>query len=177
MPNFSTNWAIDVYEPNILKHMSHFAHQPIDYLEVGVFEGQSAWLMYEHILTHPNSTYTGVDNREGDKYFRKVIKPQSNLCGLHNVTLLDGNSTKVLQDLNGQGKEYDICYIDGNHNYAHVLIDTTLVWSLATGMIFWDDYWPSCFGVKNAVHDFLRNIPNSSYKVIEKGYQFGIMKL
>jgi hypothetical protein len=176
MVKFSNTWA-DVFKTTIETSLMHLAGEKLDYLEIGIFEGQSAHLMFENILTNPESTYTGIDPWIlGGKEIAEV-----NLRNHQNVTIISEKSHLVLEDFCRKTKKFDIAYIDGNHSYEGALSDTVLTWELAKHIIIWDDYGGRAFsedyGVRMAVTAFLRNIPDSQYKVIADGYQFAIQKL
>ena len=142
-----------------------------------MFEGHSAYLLLKHVLTHPESTYTGIDNwaifeRRKDE---ELTHPEENLKEFSNVEIVTGHSPRVLKKFIKKNRMFDIIYIDGGHKFRNTLLDTTLAWSLSRDIIIWDDYG-KILGVKRAVDAFLRNIPSDTYNIIENDYQFGVQK-
>lgn len=174
MANFSNDWAL-VFEKT-LRQLAHLTGTKLDYLEVGIFEGQSAHRMFQHLLTNPESTYTGIDIW---KYETREIA-EENLKGYENKTIITDNSRVALEKFHKDEQQFDIVYIDGDHSYKSVLSDTVLTWGLTKQIMIWDDYkrpHSREYGVRAAVQAFLRNVPNSEYKVIVDDYQFAIQKL
>ena len=177
MPNFTNNWA-DVFKKSI-DQMKPLAGTKLDYLEIGIFEGQSAYMMFNNILTHPDCTYTGIDDWSSSKnHFGETSETlaRKNLKPYKNATIITDRSRHTLEQFNKDQRSFDITYIDGNHSYQGVLSDTVLTWNMTKQIMIWDDYRNNNYGVKPAVRAFLRNFPNQ-YKVIVDDYQFAIQKL
>lgn len=182
MAEFLVNVA-EHFEKTVLTHLTGFAGQKLDYLEVGVFEGKSAHVMAEHVLTHPESTYTGIDNWVSDSWRIKGttepvwVRAKRNLAELRNVTLMEEPSAVALQELTRKKRKFDITYIDGNHRMSIALLDTVLTWDMTKHIMIWDDYRsPGHPGVEKALTALFKLIPRKTYKVIENGYQFAIKK-
>jgi hypothetical protein len=62
IPSFTTDWfntlAKDNFE-NILLPL--FKNKPVNYLEIGTFEGASIHYLFENVFNHPNSRATVID--------------------------------------------------------------------------------------------------------------------
>jgi predicted O-methyltransferase YrrM len=182
---FSSDWA-QHFVRNASAHLMHLAGQPIVYLEVGVFEGRSGCWMLDHVLTHPDSRYIGVDAwgwADGAEE-----RARSNLASHgRRVTLVKGASEDVLRDRDlWQRHSIDLAYIDGCHRAFSVLSDSLLVWPLVKpgGYIVWDDYrfrvqpWkrlPRHLRPKEALDAFLMAV-RGHYEPLFANYQLGIRK-
>lgn len=136
------------------------------YLEVGLFEGQSAFWVIDNILTHPTSHLTGIDpffDTDSDGYalpagekYKDVFYSNLSASGAkERATIIEGFSQVELRKL--PLNSFDIIYIDGSHAKADVLEDAILSWRLLKegGVLIFDDYYYtkaaidifySCFG-------------------------------
>lgn len=107
------------------------------YLEIGVYEGQSAFWMMDNILTGENCSAVLVDhfNHSGQTFHKNL--------GLHpkkeQFEIMQGLSSTVLKEL--PESSFDIVYIDGFHSAKSVLLDATLAWGLLKqgGYLIFDD--------------------------------------
>lgn len=129
------------------KWIGHFAGQPVNFLEIGSYEGQSAIWFLRNLLTHPDSRLLCVDTWhagedmpyvEGDRLlttFLDNINPWKDHCGI-----MRGKSEDVLPKL--PLKHFDFVYIDASHTAKGVLLDSVLAWRLVKdgGIVIWDDY-------------------------------------
>jgi len=110
----------------------------INYLEVGVFEGQSAFWIKENILTHKSCKLNLVD------YFHPLYEKQflENLSEVNseNIILHKGQSSEKLRSF--KPHQFDIIYIDGGHIAKDIFIDLALAWTLLKfeGTLIIDDY-------------------------------------
>jgi hypothetical protein len=109
-----------------------------NYLELGSWEGQSlalaGWLF-------PEAKLTAVD------WF---TNPQAVSNYNHNtssfkerLTSIKGTSWEVLAKWAAEGHEkFDVIYIDSDHRFDGVLLDSALAWQLLKvgGYVVWDDY-------------------------------------
>ena len=108
-----------------------------DYLELGSWEGQSAvlaaWLF-------PQSAITAVDwfaNQEANAAFDLNTRPFAD-----RLEKIPGTTWEVLHRLAANGRRFDLIYIDADHRFDAVLMDTILSWPLLRkgGFLVWDDY-------------------------------------
>jgi hypothetical protein len=109
----------------------------VDYLEIGIFEGQSLLWILENILTHPTARATGIDPFSDPSYtsgskadnYKEIFYSNLNASGSEDKTrIIEGYSQTELRKL--PLKSFDIIYIDGSHNSADVLEDAILSWRL-----------------------------------------------
>ena len=157
-----------------------FIGKPCHYLEIGVFEGRSGCWMLDNVLTHPASTYTGVDERS-----LSIPLPNLSIHGLPSSRVLyyQGDSKAILPRLD---KTFDAIYIDGDHLEEAAYQDIHNAWNLLRigGVMLIDDYLllessldPTVvFGVKKAVERFLPQI-QGKYEVIRDEYQFALKRI
>lgn len=152
-----------------------WTRQPINYLEIGVYEGMSGCWMLDNILAHLQSRYTGIDLVIGhEEAHERAIKNLSRHTD--KVRLIRGNSRDILPKLTDQ---YDIIYIDGCHSYESVHNDVIHCWKLLkkNGIVILDDYLREDYGVAQAIHTFLsfRTI-KTEYQIVYCDYQIAIRK-
>ena len=108
------------------------------YLEVGVFEGQSAFWMKENILTHKTCELVLVDLFL--PHYEKTFLSNLNQIDNHNITILKGESPQILKNL--KSNDFDIIYIDGGHIAKDIFLDLANAWNLlkVNGILVIDDY-------------------------------------
>lgn len=90
-------------------------------LEVGSYEGRSAWLWYR--LLGPGSKLTVVDLNVADTFARNAAPLVAN--GFLDRVMNGRPSNVALFDLD-PAEPFDLVYIDGSHNASHVLADMVL---------------------------------------------------
>jgi hypothetical protein len=166
---FTSDWCTD-FRKNCETLFWKFREQPINYLEIGIWEGRSACWMLDNILIHPGSKYTGVDI-----HLRKTT--MSNLeSHKDKVTVYEGDSRVVLPRID---EKFDIIYIDGDHSALGALTDSVLCWTKAKKFILWDDYRLFVPGnnVYEGVNSFVSCLNVNQYKIAVDNYQYCIEKL
>jgi len=108
-----------------------------EYLELGSWEGQSAvlaaWLF-------PTALITAVDwfaNRNAEKNFDRNTAQFSN-----RLEKVKGTTWEALSGFKVAGRRFDVIYIDADHRFDAVLLDTILAWPMLRigGYLIWDDY-------------------------------------
>lgn len=161
------------------KIFERFIGKQINHLEIGVYEGLSGCFMLDEVLTHPKSTYVGIDPYEPphDHAYPTALL---NLKREHrNVTLFQDYSFNVLPDLFAADFLFETVYIDGCHSYGGCKLDIEQCWPLLKpgGIILCDDYEREDYGVKQAVKEFLESLDPVSYKVSYEDYLIAWTKL
>jgi predicted O-methyltransferase YrrM len=155
-----------------------FAGKPIDYLEIGVFQGASFQWMLNNILTHPDCTADLVDpwlpfeaepDRRGNpriyttemmtaarQNVHEIADNASIECNIHHAT------SNAFFEQNWKG--YDLILIDGLHTYDAVLSDALSAHSCIkrkrTGVIAFDD--TNVREVRKAVERFVKVVRSRS---------------
>ena len=136
------DFGIDAFTRNIPVWeivLEPYKDKPLNYLEVGVFEGLSLIWMLENVLTNPASSATAIDIFCGD--YEKTFYANLELSGFSDkVTTIKDYSQLALRGL--PFESYDIIYIDGSHTKNDTLEDAVLSWRLVKkgGLIIFDDY-------------------------------------
>lgn len=177
-------WFDDFAKKNFEEHVLPLAGMPINYLELGVFQGRSLLWMAQHVLTHADSRAIGVDPwdpaymRKADEmessfaFAKKSLRPWKN-----KVRLFRQTSSGFLRDSAFSRHTFDVIYIDGDHSPASVLEDSVLCWPLLKlgGLIIWDDYAARSQSVKTVVK-LISRIYGDCWHTLFSNYQFGVRK-
>ncbi|MBW4661506.1 MAG: tetratricopeptide repeat protein [Drouetiella hepatica Uher 2000/2452] len=158
-------------------HLKPFTGHPVQSLEIGSFEGMSACWLLDHVLTHPMSNLTCID-----QYFQEIFEFNVAQTGAGDrLTRLTGDSHTILATL--APETYDIVYIDGCHLANHVHMDAQLAWKLvkAGGVMIFDDYeWtdPNYPGqdTRLGIDAFISSVKDQ-VAIVHQGYQIIIQKL
>jgi SAM-dependent methyltransferase len=159
---FTQDWFtlnIPVWE----KAIAPFKGKPgVKYLEVGLYEGRSAFWMLENVLTDPTSHFTGIDIFDGelkDRFFDNLRR-----CGAEGrATVLIGFSQVEMRRL--PLESFDIIYIDGSHATADVLEDAVLSYRLLSpgGVLIFDDYaWAGALYTGPLTRDETSDFPKAA---------------
>ena len=184
-------WEKDHFE-NFKKISELFNSQKDEskFLEIGTYEGRTSTWLLDNI---PNCNMTLVDPDPGP-YFHYNFRWWFNSKHLR---WIEKYSYEAL--VNERGNQYDLIYIDGDHNASGVLEDAILSWRLLKigGILLFDDYlmkidnpWFYIMHAefqthkedgltfqhpKEAINTFLE-IFKGQYELIINNYQIGIKK-
>jgi predicted O-methyltransferase YrrM len=180
----STKNMINDHLPYWEEYVGNYAGKPIEMLEIGSFQGQSATWWLDNILTHPQSHLTCVD-----PFFERKRVPDLEIfmdnikkTGKKNqTTILRGLSGDILPKLINEGKKYDVIYVDGSHEYKEVLEDCINSWFLLKpkGLLILDDYKMNPryatdkVGPKPAIDDFLKYLEEKQkgkFEILDTDY-------
>ena len=125
-------------------------NKPINFLEIGCFEGKCHLWMYKNLLLNKFSKSTVIDpfgggtgnSQHQDVYdiFKDNLKDH-----LDKITILRALSNDAVPTLSDS--EFDIIYIDGDHTAHQTNLDANMCWSKLKkgGIMAFDDYlwiWP-----------------------------------
>ncbi|MCA9080852.1 MAG: class I SAM-dependent methyltransferase [Planctomycetaceae bacterium] len=179
-PTFTTPDYAGPFRRNAEQLLMPLAGRPLRYLEIGVLEGRSAIWMLEHVLTHPQSRYVGIDcyvqskQRAGQLFAtaRTNLRRYGRKAELHNARSVD-----VLPRLARQRELFDVIYIDGDHTAFGVGLDTMLSWPLLRdgGLLAFDDMrHPKYKSLRRMVHALRREVP---HEVLLSNEQLWLRKL
>jgi hypothetical protein len=148
--NFSPR-TVCFFEHNVPiwnKALERYKAKPeVNYLEIGLFEGQSFLWMLENVLTNPTARATGIDPFSDpscafkSRTYKEIFYSNLTASGSENKTrIIEGYSQTELRKL--PLESFDIIYIDGSHISADVLEDAILSWRLLKdgGVLIFDDY-------------------------------------
>ena len=152
--SFTQNWFDQLGMKNFenLKNIINI-HEPINFLEIGCYEGNCHFWMYKNILLNKNSKSTVIEpfgNGTGNSPHADVYELfKNNLAGhLDNITILRGYSNDKLPLL--QNDTFDIIYVDGDHTAEQTYKDGINSWNLLKkrGIMIFDDYlWIGIRGI------------------------------
>lgn len=159
-----------------------YQRRPVQWLEIGTYEGRSAIWALENILTHPKSSITCIDKWEDATLysrFKRNIKQNHAFDG--KVNSVRSTSRKGLISPAILKRSFDVIYIDADHHSSSVLEDAVLSFPLlkSGGIMIFDDYTSSkehdnrC--PKQAIDAFLAAYAND-VKVIHSGWQLMLQK-
>lgn len=153
--SFTRKWFLNRNLPTFRKFVyPRWAAIPCLYLEIGVFEGQSAVWMLQRVLTHPNSRAVLIDpwlmtTKLSADFMQSVMeRALFNTRHWDNCRLLRANSAEALRRMTRRGgflgvekNSVDVCMIDGNHNALAVMDDARLCLQLVKpgGWLMFDD--------------------------------------
>jgi hypothetical protein len=180
---------------------------PITWLEIGVYEGQTAKWVLDNVLTEPGDLYVGIDPweleamdphkwpRDGrgqeqigaveETAYRTLDPYLGKHCDVR-AYLIKGRSVEVLRDqtcwLCGSDNFFDVAYIDGLHTPLGILSDAVLVWPLVKigGVIIFDDYTVRRRHTRRQIQRTINDFLQAiagSYKELFRNSQLGIQKL
>lgn len=194
--NYTQNWFLGNRE-KWWEELQVYRDQPVNFLEVGSYEGQSAVWNLKNILTHEKATLTVVDSflggddqlafmddiKDGKLFatFKANIAPWE-----HKVKIRQGMTDDILPVL--RKGFYTWAYIDAGHSADSVYKDAKNVWPLLKkgGLLFLDDYtWSHMYiGMPDKVDQdprfgidrFLEEI-TGKYEAIYKLHQLHLKKL
>lgn len=177
-PVFSSDWSRQIREiwPNcvfpLLRRLD-----PLNWLELGSFEGRSALWTVENMFLNPGSRITCVDvwqtwavfQDKADYSYEAIF--DSNTSGIPQIVKRKGTAREVLPTL--PPGSFHGCYIDTSHEEDDTLAEARLALPLMLpgAMVIFDDYeWSEETGVKRTV-DRLRDEWSHVAKLRYLGYQ------
>lgn len=147
-------YQVDWFSPHIrpwLDLLAKYKDQPVNFLEIGCFEGKATVWLLENILTHNDSRISVIDTFKGSwehQGMNTISMKQNFLENIANfknkVDVYTGESKKIVPKL--KDESFDFIYVDGSHEAVDVLRDGVLAWDKLKkgGMIIFDDYtWGS----------------------------------
>jgi predicted O-methyltransferase YrrM len=144
----------------------------INYLEVGVYEGQSFFWMLDNIFTDESNKAVAVDPFPSSIYNTFMHNLEKSGYS-QRVTVIKGYSQDKLREM--PANQFDVIYVDGDHRAPAVLSDAVMSWYLLRngGFLIFDDYlkfpeMPPELNPEVAIDSFL-TVNRNDLKVIYKG--------
>lgn len=133
------------------QHLLPYAGKEIHCLQIGAYTGDATKWLFEHVLTHPNSTLTDVDTWEGSDepaHHSMDWKDVETTYNEKNKEYLDSGrlrKKKMTSDEFFKDHPYDsfdFIYVDGDHKAVSVLKDgMNAINALSPhGILAFDDY-------------------------------------
>jgi predicted O-methyltransferase YrrM len=120
--------------------------RPWTFVEVGSYEGSSAWWIMQNLLHSPESRLYCIDawpeDGGGDERYALFLKNVGELEGRDRIEVIRDWSQNALRQLLSRGVQTDFLYIDGGHDAPTVLRDLVTGFDLVKkgGLIICDDY-------------------------------------
>jgi len=119
--------------------LASFKDRPVHFLEIGSFEGASAIWMFRHILTHPDSTLTCIDNNKFKS--RKKLEHNLRVAGFVSRAKFHWIDSQDVRS-HVPDNRFDFVYVDGSHAAPNVLYDVVNAYLICKpgGIVGCDDY-------------------------------------
>ena len=164
----------DFFSSNVFdwkKNLKKYKKKNISYLEIGSFEGISAYFIHQFFKNkniHCVDTWLGSDEHGKDVNFKDVeFKFDNNLKNVENLNKYK-NTSDIFFDNNQNF--FDIIYIDGLHKYYQVKKDlnNALKYLKEDGIIICDDYFWNLDGDKleNPISAINEVVNENSLKIV-----------
>jgi predicted O-methyltransferase YrrM len=118
---------------------------PRTIVEVGSYEGSSAWWIMNNLLKSPESRLHCIDawpDEGGEARYELFLKNIDELPSRSQITVHKDWSQNALRKLLAEGVQADVLYIDGGHEAPTVLRDLVTGFDLVKqyGIVICDDY-------------------------------------
>lgn len=116
------------------------------FVEVGSYEGSSAWWIMQNLLLSPQSRLYCIDawpdGQGGDERYQLFLRNIGELPNRAQIEVLRDWSQNALRALLARGVRADLLYVDGGHDAPTVLRDLVTGFDLVKpgGVIICDDY-------------------------------------
>ena len=161
--------------------------RPIKYLEIGANYGANLIAVSRTFALHPKSEIHCIDPWEDSETYTEYKNEQKYIYEsfLQNmktfkcpVNVHRGYSKDCLLEF--EEKDFDIIFVDGNHEAPFVLEDAILSFRKLklNGILIFDDYlWGQKYGVKDAVDSFLLCYRNFVHLIAIEDGQIFIQKI
>jgi predicted O-methyltransferase YrrM len=119
--------------------------QPRTVVEVGSYEGSSAWWLMTHLLRAPESRLYCIDawpDAEGLARYELFLRNIGELPNRGQIEAIRDWSQNALRELIRRGVRADLLYVDGGHDAPTVLRDLVTGFDLVKpgGLVICDDY-------------------------------------
>jgi predicted O-methyltransferase YrrM len=174
--DFTSDWTSGNF-PTWRRVLAPLVNHHPAILEVGSWEGRSAVFFLDFL---PGSRITCVDTFAGSAEHDPAVAAgterrfdANTARHADRVEKIKGDSAAVLARLLGEGRRFDLIYIDGAHEANRVLIDSALCWPMLAvdGILIWDDYAaPDADAPRQAVDAFLL-LQAGNFVRVAKGWQ------
>jgi predicted O-methyltransferase YrrM len=119
--------------------------KPATIVEVGSYEGSSAWWIMSNLLKSPESRLYCIDawvGEGGPERYELFLRNIDELPNRSQIDVTRDWSHLALRQLIARGVRADVLYIDGGHEAPTVLRDLVTGWDLLKpgGLLICDDY-------------------------------------
>lgn len=156
---------------DVIRAFGHFKGIPVRCLEIGIFEGGSATLLLDSILTHDESYYLGIDDNLREVALFNLAKHPR-----RKWDVVAGDSNRMLPKIIGK-KTFDMIYIDGCHHVEYALKDLYYAFKLLNsgGVILVDDYAHEEYKLKEEIDRFIEPYL-VDHEILFRDYRIAIQK-
>jgi predicted O-methyltransferase YrrM len=182
----------EAHGPNWMMWCGHLRGQPVNGLEIGTFQGDSAEFFLTNVFDHPEARYYCIDPFTGSAEHamlkidctknEEITREKLSGHGTR-AQIMVGKSNSWLPTLKHAGVRVQMAYIDGAHDSANVLRDAILAFELLVvdGVLIFDDVpWdtmPEPFdNPRSGIAAFLMGYAKH-INIIAEGYQLALAKI
>jgi len=144
--HFTQDWfsyRVSSWEKYVVPNLPE-APKPVHWLEIGSFEGRSACWVIDNVLDkRPGSTLHCVDLwADWPGYQGVEARFDANTAFHPAITKIKQDSKAALIDLWRKNSQYDVIYVDADHQAKSALMDAALAWPMLKqgGIMVFDDY-------------------------------------
>jgi predicted O-methyltransferase YrrM len=141
-PTYTVDWFTNNL-PLWTQLFKSYNKRPVNFLEIGTYEGRSAIWALDNILQHPESKITCVDNWKTPGTFQRFkTNISSNPAFKGKVSIFKGPARDSLKHPTILQQQYDVIYIDADLHSASVMEHAVLAFPLLKpgGLLIFDDY-------------------------------------
>lgn len=143
MAKSNYEYTVDWFTNNLpiwTRIFKSYNKRPVNFLEIGTYEGRSAVWALENILQHPDSKITCVDDWKTPGTFQRFKKNISSFKG--KVHVYKGSARESLKHSNILKEQFDVIYIDADLHSSSVMEHAVLAFPLLKpgGILIFDDY-------------------------------------
>lgn len=164
-------------------NVNQYMNKPINYLEIGVFDGSNILSVSKTYGLHRDSKLYCIDH--WDSYDKNIRTPAyktfinniENSDAKNKIIINRGYSNSEIPKFNDNF--FDIIYIDGNHEPKHVLEDAVLSFRKLkkNGIIIFDDYgWGGPGFTEKGIDSFISGYHKRIIYLGEKNTQIFVKK-
>lgn len=119
--------------------------RPATIVEVGSYEGSSAWWIMQNLLRSSQSRLYCIDlwgEEDGEARYQRFLKNIAEIPQAERIEVIRDWSHLALRRLVDRGVQADLLYIDGGHQAPTVLRDLVTGFDLVKvgGLVICDDY-------------------------------------
>ena len=182
---FSVDWfyhKIPAWNEHIVPRFKDMPN--VKWLEIGVYEGKSAFWTLDNVLLGPGSQLYCLDPFSAEVPYLGLWAPNlnyeavfdANASGDPRVIKLKGWSQDILPTI--RDMRFHGVHIDGEHSKKAISLESNLVWDLIIpgGVLVFDDYgYDKMPEAKEAIDEFLAD-PSKHHQVLFKGFQAIVLK-
>lgn len=156
-----------------------YCDKPLQWLELGSYEGRSTVVTVLNFLQHPESKLVAIDDwhyGESEIAFDKNI--EASRCK-DKINKIKSDWFPAIKQLSGN---FDVIFVDADHKITSVVTQMAMLWPhlKKSGLMIIDDYQYQASHemrpLREGIDAFL-NVWNGEYKLLRKGWQVILQKI